>query len=65
MNKTTIKADDFAKEVWPTIRAFQKQNLSLNEIAKRLNLHGFPTPKGLKGRWKAQTVKNIILRIQS
>jgi DNA invertase Pin-like site-specific DNA recombinase len=53
-------ADAFAIKMKNTIEAFKNQGLSMNAIAKELNVAGIKTARGKD--WTAQQVSNIINR---
>lgn len=64
------KADLFALEVQEIVKHYQSQGLSLTRIAEKMNKENILTPRGCNKAgdrllWKAQTVKNIILRVVS
>ncbi len=54
-------AEEFAEKVWPIIRAFQSDGLSLRGIAKQLNVQRVPTARG--GEWQAAQVSAIVKRM--
>lgn len=54
-------ASDFASKVWPIIRAYQADGLSLRKIAERLNDQGIATARG--GVWQATQVSAIVKRM--
>jgi DNA invertase Pin-like site-specific DNA recombinase len=54
-------ADDFAAKVWPIIRAYQADGLSLRKIADQLNAQGVATARG--GQWQAVQVSAIVKRM--
>ncbi len=54
-------ASDFAKKVWPIIRAYKADGLSLRKIAEQLNDQGLATARG--GQWQAAQVSAIVKRM--
>jgi len=55
------KADRFAANVLPVIRALQAQGITSNKaLAQALNLRGIPTAN--KRQWYGATVKNVVKR---
>ena len=56
-------ADEFAKKVWPIIRAYRSDGLSLRRIAKQLNVQRVPSARG--GEWQATQVSAIVNRMSS
>ena len=54
-------ASDFAKKVWPIIRAYKADGLSLRKIAEQLNEQGVATARG--GKWQAAQVSAIVKRM--
>lgn len=54
-------ANDFAAKVWPIIRAFRSDGLSLRKIADQLNTQGVSTARG--GQWQAVQVSAIVKRM--
>ncbi len=54
-------ASDFAKKVWPIIRAYKADGLSLRKIAEQLNNQGVSTARG--GKWQAAQVSAIVKRM--
>jgi len=56
-------ADEFASNVWPMIRAYQGDGLSLRAIARRLNTQGVATARG--GEWQASQVAGIAKRMET
>ena len=54
------KADEFAAQVLPRIRALQAEGLSMNAIAKRLAEAGVKTARG--GVWTQVQVSNLLKR---
>lgn len=54
-------ANEFAARVWPLIRAYRAEGLSLRAIAERLNRTGVATARG--GQWQAAQVSAIVKRI--
>ena len=57
------KADVFAGKVTPIIEDYQKDGLSLNQIAKMLNDRGVLTARGKAGAWTPTAVKNALARV--
>jgi DNA invertase Pin-like site-specific DNA recombinase len=61
--KTIIaNADAFAAKLSHLVLNYRSQGLSLAKIAQHLNLIGVATPRG--GDWHAQSVKNLLDRLQ-
>jgi hypothetical protein len=59
------KADEFAARLSPIINRLQEQGIkTLRDTAEKLNESGILTPRGLKGRWTPQAVKNLLLRLK-
>jgi DNA invertase Pin-like site-specific DNA recombinase len=54
-------ASEFAKKVWPIIRAYKSEGLSLRGIARQLNAQRVPTARG--GEWQAAQVSAIVKRM--
>lgn len=54
------QADEFAARLRPTIERMRRDGMSLQAIAKELNLQGTPTARG--GTWTAKTVCNLVAR---
>jgi len=54
-------ASDFATKVWPIIRAYKSDGLSLRKIAEQLNDQGVATARG--GQWQAAQVSAIVKRM--
>ena len=54
-------ADSFAAKVWPIIRAYRADGLSLRKIAEQLNAQGVSTARG--GQWQAVQVSAIEKRM--
>lgn len=54
-------ASDFAAKVWPIIRAYKADGLSLRKIAEQLNDQGVATARG--GQWQAAQVSAIVRRM--
>lgn len=61
----TIKqnADDFAKRVYPVIKMYLDQGVTLRGIAHNLNKRREKTARG--GQWQAAQVSSIIKRIEN
>jgi len=59
----TAKADEFAAQVGPMIRAYQADGLSLNGIATKLNADSILTARGKSGAWTPTAVKNLLARL--
>jgi DNA invertase Pin-like site-specific DNA recombinase len=59
----SAKASTFAANCAPLVLQLQKQGLTLRGIAAELNAKGYQTPRG-KGQWQAQTVKNLLARLE-
>jgi DNA invertase Pin-like site-specific DNA recombinase len=59
----TAKADKFAVQVGPTIKAYQGEGLSLNSIAAKLNADHILTASGNRGTWTPTAVKNVLARL--
>jgi DNA invertase Pin-like site-specific DNA recombinase len=56
------RADEFAQRLGPTIRRLQQtEGLSLGALARRLTEMNVRTARG--GAWTAQTVKNVLSRM--
>ncbi len=60
---TKSAADEFARNVWPMIRACAADGMSLRKIADQLNRQGVPTARG--GQWQAVQVSAIKKRMES
>lgn len=57
-------ADEFAQRVYPVIKGYIDEGLSLNEIARRFKRDGVLTATN-KTNWTPTAVKNVIKRIES
>ena len=58
------KADEFARNVLPVVRALQAHGITTKrELAQALNERGVPTARG--GVWHAVTVGNVLRRVPS
>ena len=58
------RADEHAKRVFPMIRAYQSEGMSLNAIARRLSQERELTPRG-GDTWTPTTVRNAIRRAET
>lgn len=56
------KADRYAKDVYPVIKSYLDEGMSLNGIARQLRVDGELTPRGT-GNWTPTAVRNILARI--
>jgi len=56
------RADLFAKDMSPIIRAHLAAGMNLSQVAKQLNIDREPTARGQIGKWTTQGVKNVLLR---
>ena len=61
--KHKLEADQRARTFAPILRPLLNQNLSLGEIARRLNEQGIVTAAG--GRFFPETIRKIAMRLQS
>ncbi len=59
----TVLADSFALKLAPMVRQYQKEGLSLNQIAATLNSEKILTARGKVGTWTPQGVKNVLSRV--
>jgi DNA invertase Pin-like site-specific DNA recombinase len=59
----TAKADAFAADVGPMVKALAAEGKSLRQIAAALTDQGIRTPRG--GAWTAAAVRSVMLRHQS
>jgi DNA invertase Pin-like site-specific DNA recombinase len=59
-----LKADEHAQGVYETIKGYQDQGMSLNQIARLLTENKVLTSRGKDCRWTATAVKNIIKRLE-
>lgn len=57
------KADDYAEKIAGKLHRAQRENLSLNAIARKMIAEGVRTPRG-GINWTARTVKNLLDRIE-
>jgi DNA invertase Pin-like site-specific DNA recombinase len=57
------KADEFAERIKPIIEGHRRDGMSLNAIAKKLNIDGELTPRGKT--WTHVTVLNVLRRIEA
>ena len=55
-------ADRFAERIHPIIESLLEEGLNLSQTAQELNERGLKTRMGKT--WKAQTVKNILVRLR-
>jgi DNA invertase Pin-like site-specific DNA recombinase len=53
-------AEDYAREVAPTMRELRQGGLSLREVAAEMDARGIRTPRG--GQWTAMGVRNVLER---
>ena len=58
------KAEEHARRIYPIIKEYQAQGLSLNAIAKKLSEGKELTSRGTTN-WKAMTVKYVLDRVES
>lgn len=56
------KADAFARATLPIIEAYQRQGMTVREIAEELNRRGVETFR--QGQWHASTVVNVLRRVR-
>jgi DNA invertase Pin-like site-specific DNA recombinase len=56
------KADEYAQRLYPIIKSYQSEGLSLNEIARKLTQERELTPRGLD-TWTPTTVANVLKRV--
>jgi hypothetical protein len=62
MHARKLKADDFAVQLLPVIKAIQgRGHTALEAIARQLNELGITTARG--ARWHASTVRNLLNRL--
>lgn len=62
VQKRKTRADEYAKRIYPIIKALLDSGLSFNAIARKMNEEKELTPRG-KGTWTPTTIKNILKRI--
>ena len=55
------KADTFAQATLPIIKAYQRQGMTVRQIADELNRRGLETFR--QGQWHASTVVNLLKRV--
>jgi DNA invertase Pin-like site-specific DNA recombinase len=58
------RADAIAAERRETIEAMQRDGLSLNAMAARLNAEGVVTSRGKAGAWTATAVRRMVARLE-
>jgi DNA invertase Pin-like site-specific DNA recombinase len=56
-------AREHAERVYPIIRSYLKEGISLRQVANRLNQQGIATARG--GQWQAVQVSQIIKRMEA
>jgi hypothetical protein len=56
----TGKARKFALMMYGTVKKMQREGISLNAIAKKLNEDGTLTASGRSGSWTATAVAHVI-----
>jgi DNA invertase Pin-like site-specific DNA recombinase len=56
------KADEYARRIYPVIKEYQTEGMSLNSIARKLTQERELTPRGLS-TWTPTTVRNVLLRV--
>jgi len=56
------KADEYAKRVYPIIKSYQSEGLSLHAMARKLTEERELTPRG-HDTWTPTTVRNVLKRI--
>lgn len=56
-------ANEFAARIWPSIKAFLAEGMSLRKIAEQLNSQGVATARG--GQWQAVQVSAIAKRMSA
>lgn len=57
-----LQADAFALSTLPLVEAYQRQGLTLRQIAAEMNKRGIPTARG--GQWFASMLCVLINRAQ-
>jgi DNA invertase Pin-like site-specific DNA recombinase len=57
------KADEYARRIYPVIKEYQTEGMSLNAIALKLTQERELTPRGCN-KWTPTTVKNVIQRVR-
>lgn len=58
------RADEYACRLFGTVLHRMSGDLSLNEIARRLNKRKIPSASGKTGAWTARAVQNIYNRVE-
>lgn len=59
------KAETFAARLYPHVARYRDLGLSLNEVARRLNIEGVLGPRGRPGTWTATSVRNLLRRVEA
>jgi hypothetical protein len=57
-----MKAEAFAKRVYPTLAEMQKRGLGLNAMATELTARGIRTSEG--GTWRGTTIRRVLDRVK-